>query len=38
MCSDAVRESCGLWFSTGEESRAELPLVVDADGTSAYHG
>ena len=25
MCSDAVWEGCGLWFSAVEESRAELP-------------
>ena len=25
VCYDVVREGCGLWFSTVEESRAKLP-------------
>ena len=27
MCSDAIQESYGLWFSVVEESRTELPYT-----------
>ena len=37
MCSDVARESYGLWFSTVEESRAELPHIRHRVGNCSLH-